>query len=77
MGFKKAAQTLTRQLSPEATREFTSLVQTVAGQYSYDDSAMLNAVRRRLNSAARQRQAWAVEVMGALSGDGKPQKATA
>jgi hypothetical protein len=75
MGFKNAAQTLTRKLSPEATREFTNLVTSVARQYSYDDSAMLKTVNRRLKSAAGRRKAWAVEVMDLLAEQG--QKASA
>lgn len=67
MGFQKAAQTLTSKLSPEATREFTDLVTSVARQYSYDDSAMLKTVNRRLTSAAGRRKAWAIEVMDLLA----------
>jgi len=67
MGFSRAAQQLTRDLSPGATKEFTSLVTTVAGQYSYSDSAMLKAMKSRLARAAKQRKPWAVEVLDLLS----------
>ena len=67
IGIMKAAQERAKELSPEATKELAKLVASVAGQYSYDDSAMLNVTRRRLRRAAERGTAWAVEVLALLT----------
>jgi len=65
-GFDKAAQALTTGLSPEAARNFTSMVKDVATEYSYNDSTMIRRLRSRLNQAARSKNSWAHEVLEKL-----------
>ena len=65
-GFDKAAQALTKGLSPEAAQNFTSMVMDVATEYSYNDSTMIRRLRSRLNQAARSKNSWAHEVLEKL-----------
>jgi hypothetical protein len=65
-GFDKAAQALTKGLSPEAAQNFTSMVKDVATEYSYNDSTMIRRLRSRLNQAARSKNSWAHEVLEKL-----------
>ena len=67
-GFDKAAQALTKGLSPEAAEGFTSMVRDVAREYSYDDSIMIRRLKTRLKGAARRKGSWAHEVLAKLEG---------
>lgn len=67
-GFDKAAQALTKGLSPEAAQNFTSMVKDVAMEYSYNDSTMIRRLKSRLKAAARSKNQWAQEVLNKLEG---------
>jgi hypothetical protein len=66
--FEKAALARTADLSPEAARNFTSMVKEVAAKYSYDDSVMIRRLMSRLKQAARRKDSWAHEVLNKLEG---------
>lgn len=65
-GFDKAAQALTKGLSPEAAEGLTSMVKDVATEYSYNDSTMIRRLKSRLKAAARSKNSWASEVLEKL-----------
>lgn len=65
-GFDKAAQDLTKGLSPEAAQGLTSMVRDVASAYGYDDSTMIRRLKARLKQAARAKNSWANEVLKKL-----------
>lgn len=65
-GFDKAAQDLTKGLSPEAAQNFTALVKDVATEYGHNDSTMIRRLKSRLKAAARSKNSWAREVLNKL-----------
>jgi hypothetical protein len=65
-GFDKAAQDLTKGLSPEAAKGLTSMVRDVASTYGYDDSLMIRRLKTRLKNAARGKDSWARDVLNRL-----------
>lgn len=67
-GFDKAAQALTKGLSPEAAEGFTSMVKDVAQEYGYNDSIMIRRLRSRLKRTAQTKGSWAGEVLARLEG---------
>lgn len=65
-GFEKAAQDLTKGLSPEAALGLTSMVKEVARAYGYDDSLMIRRLKTRLKVAAQRKNSWAKDVLNRL-----------
>lgn len=66
VGFKAALMVLAMGLSREATSNLEKLIQDIARQYDYNDSAALRTLRTRLSRAARK-QSWAQEVLAHIA----------